>query len=213
MNKQEQEELRRQQLIEQIEQMQEQQVDHGSPTMFVPEKDENLVKYQLDVKEELVRIEHLLRGHIPKIDEEGNIYYDQPEDSIRILNEKGVNEILNILAWYLNKNIILSNFDETEVALRCKQFMSFLADFIANNYQRFGMDNKDKIKHYPMLVLNITNTIEAAYHRAIGGEERKSLSTARHITQTQPINSYGMSMGIDPQKNKFSVFNPSTWLR
>jgi len=180
-----------------------------APTMFQGENTDNLVKWQLDIKEELARIEHLLRKHVPKVDKNGNMYYAEPEKGEQLFNETGVNEILNILAWYLNKNIILSNFDEKEVKQRCQQFSNFLTDFIFNNYQRFGLDTKEKIKHYPIVVMNIVNTVEAAYNRAINGGERESLRTARQVTQQEPI--YNQPYAPQEQNKKFSLFKPTTW--
>lgn len=184
----------------------------AAPSMFNREDQENLVKWQLDIKDELVRIEHLLRKHIPQIDKDGNVYYQKPKHEDTLFNETGVNEILNLLAWYLNKNIILSNFDEKTINKRCSQFAQFLKDFIYNNYQRFGLDSKEKIKHYPIVVMNIVNTVEAAYNRALNGGERNSLRSARMVTQTEPLNQYNNQM---PQNgsNSFSFLKPTTWAR
>ena len=186
-------------------------VRYNAPTMFGPENYDNLVKWQLDIKEELARIEHLLRKHVPKVDEKGNMYYDNPEAGDELFNETGVNEIMNILAWYLNKNIILSNFSEKQINQRCLQFQIYLTNFIYDNYQRFGLDTKEKIKHYPMVVMNITNTIEAAYNRALNGGERESLRTARTVTQTEPMqNPYMMPQQQQGGGGK-SLWKPWTW--
>lgn len=182
-----------------------------APTMFSGENTDNLVKWQLDIKEELERIEHLLRKHVPKIDQNGNMYYSEPEKSEQIFNETGVNEILNILSWYLNKNIILSNFSEKEIKQRCQQFSIYLTNFIFNNYQRFGLNTKEKIKHFPMIVMNVVNSVEAAYNRALNGGERESLRTARQVTQQEPIyNNYPPQQGN--QQKGFSLLRPSSWV-
>ena len=65
-------------------------------TMFSKEQDTNLVKWQLDIQEELERIEHLLRKHIPRRDKDGNEYFEEPKEKDRIFNETGVQEILHI---------------------------------------------------------------------------------------------------------------------
>tara|TARA_R100001530_G_scaffold135776_1_gene113888 strand:+ start:4090 stop:4728 length:639 start_codon:yes stop_codon:yes gene_type:complete len=190
------------------------QMPMGSPSMFNHEDNDNLVKWQLDIKEELVRIEHLLRKHVPKTDSEGNVYYAESSKEDQLFNEKGINEILNLLAWYLNKNIILSNYGEDQIKLRMDQFTRYLTDFIFMNYQRFGLDTLDKMKHYPMIVMNVVNTIEAAYFRALNGGERDSLRTARTVNQTEPLSNYGNYPGMmPPQQNKFSIFRPTTWVK
>jgi len=192
---------------------------YNAPTYFKSDEQENLIRWQLDIQEELERIENLLRKYIPKTDKNGRVYYAQPREEDQLFNEKGINEILNLLAWYLNKNIILSNFSEEDIKVRCKQFHKFLTNFIFNNYQEFGLDTKEKIKHYPMIVMNLTNTVEAAYNRALNGGERTSLRTARSVVQNEPLGQgYGMHGGMgmggmpQPQK-KFSLFKPTTWGR
>lgn len=179
----------------------------GAPTMNQPDTSENLVKWQLDIKEELTRIEHLLRNHIPKSDGRGNIIYEEPPAEQKLFNEKGVNEILNLLNWYLNKNIILSNFDESTIKERCHEFQIRLTNLIHNNYQDFGLDTKKKAKHVPMIVTNLVNTVEAAYNRALNGGERESLRTARSVTQTEPMQQQG------GQQSRWSILRPSTWGR
>lgn len=186
---------------------------YSAPTMFRTESSDNLVKWQLDIKEELERIEHLLRKHIPRTDAKGNIYYVEAEKENQLFNEVGVNEILNLLAWYLNKNIILSNFREDDIKERCRQFSDYLTDFIFNNYQKFGLDNDEKIKHYPMIVMNLVNTVEAAYYRALNGGERESLRTARTVMQQEPLQG-GMQQPMqfqNIQAPKRSVLKPWTW--
>ena len=187
-------------------------MQQGVSTMFASEENENLVRWQLDIKEELERIEHLLKKHVPKTDEQGNEYFDEPKKEDQLFNEWGVNEILNILNWYLCKNIILSNFSIEEVQIRCHQFGEELNDFVFNNYEKMGLDNKDKIKHYPMVIVNIINTVEAAYHRAMAGGERESLRTARSIVQSENLSRIG-NMNPVMQQPKRQFLRPQTWFK
>jgi len=193
------------------------QTPSGNPkqatTMFGPSPNENLIKWQLDIKEELERIEHLLRKHIPRRDEKGNEYFEEPDEATQLFNEKGVQEILHILAWYLNKNLILSNFSEEQINQRVYQFANTFTDFIFNNYHEFGLaDNeKEKIKHFPMIVMNVVNTVEASYNRALKGEEKKSLRTARQIQQTEQIGKQEFSQYSHPPDKKRSLLKPWTW--
>lgn len=184
------------------------QLAHAS-TIFNDTDSKNLIEFQLDIKEELERIERLLRKHIPKFDAKGRMYYDKPHKEDELFNERGVNEILNLLAWYLNKNIILSNFSEPDIQIRMEQFGNELIDLIFNNYEAFGLDNKEKIKYYPIVVMNIINTIEASYYRALNGGERESLRTARSVTQS--VDGTGSQMVLSSMKSKKSIFNPTTW--
>ena len=137
------------------------------------------------------------------------IKYKEIEIKDALFNEYGVKEILNLLAWYLNKTLILSDFDEDEINIRVWQFGKELGDFIYNNYEEFGLDTPEKIKHYPMVTMNIVNIIEAAYHRALYGKERDSLRQARLVSQSENLSQQPMY----PQKKQggFNIFKPSTW--
>ena len=191
----------------------QQQANAMSAPMFDSEENENLIRWQLDIKQELNRIERLLRKQIPKRDKDGEIYYIDPEPEQMILNERGIQEILNILAWYLNKNIILSNFSEKQIDQRMLQFGYEVVDFIYLNYERYGLDTPEKIKHFNMIVMNIVNSVEAAYNRALKGGERDSLRTARSVTQTEPLSTQANYPGLPSSKKPFSILKPTTWAR
>lgn len=182
-------------------------------TMFSSEYNENLVRWQLDIKEELERIEHLLRKHIPKRGPNGEDYFVAAPKEDQLFNEHGINFILNLLGWYLNKNFILSNFDEEQINLRVHQFATRLIDYVHNNYEQMGLNTADKLKEVPMIIMNLVNTVEATYNRALGGGERESLRTARTVHQTEPIGGYqgiGQNQPINQAKG-FSLMNPKTW--
>jgi len=190
------------------------QLSQLGSVMFDKEENQNLVKWQLDIQEELERIEHLLRGHIPGYDDKGNGVWKESPIEEQVFNDRGVREILKILTWYLNKNFILSNFSEEQIDQRVLQFSYALTDFIFLNYEDFGLNTPEKMKHYPMIIMNIVNTVEAAYNRALHGGERESLRTARTVNQTEPLGNFqNFSSMQGSNKNKFSIFRPTTWGR
>ncbi len=182
-------------------------------TLFGTEYQENLVRWQLDIKEELKRIEQLLRKRIPKYNQDGQEYFIDPKEEDQLFNEHGINFILNLLGWYLNKNFILSNFDEEQINMRVHQFSTELTNYIHNNYQTMGLDTIDKLKEVNMVIMNLVNTIEATYNRALGGGERESLRTARTVHQTEPLGGYQGQNQVQPSSKKTSFLNPMTWGR
>ena len=127
-----------------------------------------------------------------------------------LLNEEGVNEVLHILSWYVNKTFLLSDFDEEEINLRIWQFGKDLANFLHKNFGRFGLDTPEKITHYDMLVTNIINIVEAVYHRALYGKERDSLRQARIVSQSENLNQNN-PYPQKSQKGGFNIMKPSTW--
>src|SRR3990170_5460044 len=155
-------------------------------SMFGQQQDENLIKWQLDLREELDRIYHLLRGHQIKEDEKGNIVYVEPEDeSLRPFNEYGVQLIMNIMSFYLNRNTILSNYDEETINHKIFDIGQELVDLIFNKYEEVGMDTQEKMKLYPMIIRELVDSVHSAYLRALHGGERNSLRTARTVTQNE----------------------------
>ena len=72
-----------------------QDVQHAyASNLFDPADNENLIKWQLSIKEELNRIEHLLRKHVPRTDKDGNEYYENAKPEDEIFNDTGVNEVM-----------------------------------------------------------------------------------------------------------------------
>lgn len=177
-------------------------------TMFSADEEQNLVKYQLDIEKELVRIERLLRKQIAVKDPKTHaVHYEDNPDN-QLFNEKGINEVLNILSWYLSKSLILSCYTDEQIDHIMEQFGEELIDFLYTNMEDFGMDTPDKKKHYPMVTMNIINVVDATYRRALYGRELDSLKTARIVNQTEPLGHNQMYPQI---KSRFNILKPSTW--
>lgn len=171
-------------------------------------ENENLIKFQLDIEHSLFRIERLLRKQVPKRDAKGNlVYVDCPEN--QLFNEYGINEIMNLLAFYVSKEIILSNYSDEQIDLIMYQFGEELIDFIYINMEKFGLETMDKKKHFSMIVLNIMNLVDATYRRALGGLEREGLKTARVVTQSENLGKMPMFPSV--RKRKGGILNPINW--
>lgn len=206
--------------IEQLEtalqQQQNQQTQQGwGASVLTGGEAQNLVEWQLDFKKEKLDIERLLRKQVVVRDEEGNEVYKDPPPGEELFNERGVQAILELLSWYLNKNIVLSNFDEDTINMRVKQFAHALRRLVFLNYREFGLDTEYKQKHYETIVMKLVDVVEASYNRAYQGGERESLRTARMVTQNQPLTvmpSYPQqAMSMPRQKSRW--FNPMSWGR
>lgn len=218
----------------------------------------NIVEFQLDLREELDRIHHLLKGDIVSIDNEGNEKWESPtDDRLIILSDYGVKQIMNIIYFYINKNTLLSNYDEETIYWKVRDFGIELSDLIFNKYEdffyypsveilmaqskniirnnpkeftefltvsgngeyiidestlykycmRWSMwELQSKIRHYPILVLSLVDSVHSTYLRALNGEERESLRKQMSIIQS--LNTNPM---LDGKQSKFSMIKPSTW--
>lgn len=205
------------------------------------DKEPNIIQYQLDLTIELDRIQHLLSGHIIEKDNEGNMFWQEPKDDrLKILSDYGVKVIMNIVAFYLNKNTLLSNYDEETIFWKVRDFGIELADLVFNRYEVFFSypspeelfnrykedaikmeiteeelykkciqwsreELQSKFRHFPMIVLNLVDSVHSTYLRALNGEERESLRKQWNIHESLNNNPMGNLGG------KFSVMKPSTW--
>lgn len=154
----------------------------------IQNQENNLIVWQLELDNILERIENLLRGNIIKEDGEGGLTITKPEDeSLIILNDFGVQLIMNFISFYLNRNTILSNYKEERIYEILHDLGYELGDLVYINYEQMGMNTVEKRSRYPILVMNILHMIESSYNRALSGEERDSLRKARIVTQNQPL--------------------------
>lgn len=182
---------------------------YTSNTIFNQNQDANLIMWQLELDNILERIEHLLKGDVLQEDGAGNMVYTIPKDtSLIILNDYGVQLIMNVISFYLNRNTILSNYGWERVKEILYDLGNELADVIYINYEKMGMETVEKRSRSELLVLNLLHTIESAYNRSLGGGERDSLRSARVVTQN--ITPTGSSPYV--KKKAFGGFiNPRNW--
>jgi len=209
------------------------QLAQSQVTHFQQEGQENLIRWQLDLKEDLDGIYHLLKGERIGEDEDGKITYIKAKDEDSVpFNEFGLQLIMNVLSFYLNRNTILSNYDEKVINWKILDFGERLADLIHNRYDEMMITiekKKDeseenyqlrkkyhlsrKLTLFPMIVGELVDAVHSAYLRAYHGGERESLRTARTVTQSEPIGKFGSSnqpLAFSGGR-KFSFLRPSTW--
>jgi len=195
-----------QQQIRQQEQQRQSSSGHGGG------QDPNLIEFQLEMDNILERLEHLLRGEVAKVDVDGEQYWEAPEDSSKVLNEKGIQFFMNYMSTYLNRNTILSNYTTERINEILIDIGYELTDHVFCNYERFGLDTQEKRTHFNTIVMSIVRILESTYNRSIAGGERESLRTARMVTQNIPMSAGHQFPQEMPQpKPKFKLLKPRTW--
>lgn len=102
------------------------------------EKERGMIGEQLDVNEILDRVHHLLQGHIVRRDEKtGTSYWAEPENNDqKVLTEHGVNYLMGAIQWYLNKNTLLSNYDEQVINNKMLDLSITLIDNMFMEYDK-----------------------------------------------------------------------------
>ncbi len=187
-----------------------------SSTSMYSGQDPNLIVFQLELDNILEKIEHLLRGDVIKADEKtGDLgYYTPDDDKLVLLNDYGVQLIMNIISSYLNRNTILSCYDLERIYEIMNVLGEEIADVIFCNYEHMGMISQSKKSRYPLLVISILNIVESTYRRSLDGRELDSLRTGRIVTQTDSLGRGGVSVNAMPgqiPKKSFSLMDPKTW--
>jgi len=121
--------------------LEQQKINQGQPgmemqAMQLREQQRSWVHDQINLGEELDLIEHLLRSEILKefYDDQGNVAgtkWVKPEKKeYVILSEYGVHMFMNTICFYLNKNTLLSNYDEETINKKMEDFSVSLADVV-----------------------------------------------------------------------------------
>jgi hypothetical protein len=115
---------------------------------FSNDDHDNLIKYQLELDNILERVDHLLRGQELKQDANGNMIWKDPIDRRSVIfNEYGVQEILRIISMWLNRNTILSNYEEETINWKVYDFGIDLSDLVFNKYEdMFDYESYDEKK-------------------------------------------------------------------
>lgn len=113
------------------EQAKSAQLQQGANSIFQGQRDNNLIEFQLEMDSILERMDHNLRGHVIKFDEKGNQVWSEPEDTRNIIfSELGTQEILRFISQYLNRNLILSSYDQEVIYKRLNVIGNELSDII-----------------------------------------------------------------------------------
>jgi len=136
---------------------------------YMQEAEKGLVETQLEVDTIKSDIYHLIKQDITKIDSSGKIDWIPIADAKqRTLSDWGVDRIMQIIHFYVNKNTLLSNFSEEQIKRIMLRFMNELNDLILLKYQLLfrqltfeeckeiiieRIDNKKKMKMFSLDIL------------------------------------------------------------
>ena len=102
------------------------------------EGEKNLAEAQLDVEETLTKISHLLKQDVLKTNGQGMLEWQEiTDEKKRILTDEGVDKMMQIMQSYINKETLLSNFDDKMIARRMLEFSLSFSALIFLKYEIF----------------------------------------------------------------------------
>jgi len=113
---------------------------YAQHSAFAPQMQDNLIKWQLELDNILERAEHILRGDKLAF-VNGNLIWQSNENiESNILNDYGVAEVMRVLSMYLNRNTILSDYNDEEIREKVLDFGRELSDLFYMKYQEMGLN-------------------------------------------------------------------------
>ena len=123
----------------------EEKLKNTQQEVIMGQQEKSMIAEQLDLGDELDRIDYLLRGYTIEHDTEtGASKWVAPStNDMILLSDYGVHLIRNTIAWYMNKNTLLSNYDDVTILHKMEDFSEALNDTIFMEYE--------KVFQYPSL--------------------------------------------------------------
>lgn len=170
---------------------------------------DDIARYQLELNDLLDQTEHILRGDIIRYENGVKIWKDNPNPEKNPLNEEGIRKIMSDLQNYVNRHIILGDYEDSDINRIMKDYGRKLANLIFMKYEEMGMDTEEKRQEYQSIVMNIVNLVYASYSRAKSGGERRSLRemiNTGYSYQTQP------PQQVQGNERKRGIFNPMRYI-
>lgn len=187
---------------------------NSQQSSFVSREQESLVKWQLELNDILERAEHILRGDVPTFEGGHLIWKANPTPLENVLNEAGVKAILKILAMYVNRNTILSDYENDEIRWKVLDFGKRVNNLLFMKAEDFGIDTETKEKEKEILIGELVDIVHSAYKRALKGGERRSLREMIQISQSsQNMGLGGTNVNLNQPQQARGLLNPMRYIK
>ena len=167
---------------------------------FLEKEEKSMVKEQLDLSEQLTRIDYLLKGFSLQPDESGNLVWTEPvSEDLKVFSDYGIQMIMNTICFYLNQNTLLSNYKEEEIRQKMLEFTRELIFAVFTNYEKVfkypsvqdcidtlkaRLERKAQITSYANALKGIQLSEEEIYKQKISEVEDKIEEEIEKIKQT-----------------------------
>ena len=184
----------------------------GKTSAFSTKQMGDIASFQLELNDLLEQTEHILKGDIIKRIDGKMVWEDNPKPEENPLNEEGVRKIMLQLQTYVNRHIILGDYDIKDINRILKGYGKNVSNFIFMKYEEMGMDTEQKRQEYALIVENIVNLVYASYKRAEDGGERRSLREMINVTQSHQTAGQGVTVNAQPQQKARGILNPMRYV-
>lgn len=147
-------------------------------------KDSNFLHIQISNSEMLEKLEHFYRGDTWGQDKEGNYGWVTPTNlELVTFNDFGVSTMMDIITKYIDKNTILSYYNEERIYEIVGDLGDEIILLMLSNYKQMGMDSYFKKTKFRIVITTTLHMIESAYRRALRGKTMEEVNQSRVIGQ------------------------------
>jgi hypothetical protein len=180
---------------------------------YYQEQEKNLAETQLEVDSIKSEIYHLLRQDVLRTLPDGNQKWEQlTNDEQRTLTDWGVDRIMKMIHFYINKNTLLSNFDEKQIKMLMYRFVGELNDLVLLKYEVLfrrptleecqiilnqRLDEKRKLRMFAAEILGTSldhKQVQKEILNEMEGRIEQEISKIREQQRKEKIREYGMIM-------------------
>lgn len=104
---------------------------------FLEKEEKSMVKEQLDLSDQISRIDYLLKGYSLQPNKEGELVWTEPlTEDMKVFSDYGIQMIMNTICFYLNQNTLLSNYKEEEIRRKMLEFTKEIIFAVFTNYEK-----------------------------------------------------------------------------
>jgi hypothetical protein len=184
---------------------------NSQTSAFSSKNMDDIARYQLELNDLLEQTEHILKGDVVKWEDGMKVWKENPHPELNPLNTEGIRKIMLDLQYYINRHIILGDYEENDINRIMKEYGKKVNNFIFMKYEEMGMDTEEKRQEYASIVMNVVNLVYASYSRAKDGGERRSLREMISIQQNHQSQDIGGGSSNGVQRSR-GVLNPMRYL-
>jgi hypothetical protein len=189
------------------------------------EQERGLAEEQLDVEEIIDRIYNLLQGRELKDNGSGvKDWIESKDNQMKILSDWGVQRIMQIVRFHINKNTLLSNFDEVQINRLMYHFTTEMNDLVLLKYQKLfrettfeeckqimelKLSENEKIKHFTYELIGQSPDKEKIRQKLLDeleGNIEKQINKIREDERKNRIKEYGLLLW-EIEQSVYSTLN------
>lgn len=149
-------------------------------------KDHNFLHLQISTVEMLTSLEHFYRGDFQAPDPKGRmVWKKQTNTELITFNEFGITSMMEIVSKYIDKNTILSDYNQERIYEILGDLGDDLVLFLLCNYEKMGMDTYFKKTKFRILITTTLHIIESTYRRALRSK------TLEEVNQSKVVGQFG----------------------